>query len=230
MANMTEETTVEVAPRPAFGKNANRRLRAGGRIPANVYGMDADPYAVSVDPRRIGDVLRLESGHNTILRLTIEGGKRSRDVMIREIQRDPLTDGLVHVDFVRIDPTKELQVNVPIRLVGTPEGVKNESGFLDFVHREVMVSCLPAGIPEHLDADVTHLHLNQHVSFSDLAVGEGVKILDDPETIIAVVSITKVEEEAPAEDEEAVEDEAAAEGETAPQAGEGEAASAESKD
>ncbi len=229
MATMTEKT-VDVAPRPEFGKNANRRLRAGGRIPGNVYGMATDPYAVSVDPRRIGEVLRLESGHNTILRLTIEGGKKSRDVMIREIQRDPLTDNLVHVDFVRIDATKELHVKVPIRLVGLAEGVKNEGGFLDFIHREVMVSCLPAGIPQHLDADVTHLHLNQHVSFSDLAVGEGVEILDDPETIIAVVSITKVEEEAPAEDEEVAEGEIAAEGEAAPQAGEGEGASPESKD
>jgi large subunit ribosomal protein L25 len=203
MANMTEKTSVEVAPRSEFGKNANRRLRAKGKIPANVYGMDADPFAVSVDPRRVGDVLRLESGHNTIFKLTIEGGKQSRDVMIREMQRDPVTDGLVHVDFVRIDATKELHVKVPIRIVGLAEGVKNEGGFLDFIHREITVACLPINIPEHLDVDVSDLHLNQHVSFSDLSVGDGVKILDDPETIIAVISITKAEEEeTPAEGED----------------------------
>jgi len=208
MANAAEKTMVDVEPREARGKNACRRLRADGKVPGNVYGMDAAPYAVAVSPRRIAEVLKLESGVNTILNLSLSGGKQSRAVLIRELQRDPVTENIVHVDFVRIDPTKKLHVAVPIHLIGTPEGVKNDGGILDFVHREVEVACLPANIPEHLELDVSGLHINQNVSVSDLTVGEDIELLDDPEAIIAVVSITKAEVAAAEEEEEAAEAEA----------------------
>ena len=193
MAKVSATTSVEVESRSERGKNEARRIRAQGRIPGNVYGMELAPYAISVDPRRVEEVLQLGSGRNTILRLSLAGGKESRDVMLRELQRDPVTDQLVHVDFVRVDRAKPVTVAVPVNLVGTPFGVKNEGGIMDFIQRQVEVSCLPFVIPEHLDVNVSELHLNQHVAVKDLHVGEGISVLDDPEAILAVVAPTRAE-------------------------------------
>jgi len=187
------KTVVEVQARTEHGKNASRRLRAVGLVPGNVYGLELAPFAVALPARRVSEVLRLASGQNTVLTLSMGEGTQKREVMIRELQRDPLSGHVVHVDFVRLDPNRKVHVRVPVRLIGLAEGVKNESGILDFVHREVEVACLPSAIPEHFDVDVSGLHVNQHISVSDLTVDEGVNVLDDPTTILAVVSITKAE-------------------------------------
>jgi large subunit ribosomal protein L25 len=191
--------TLEVEPRTDSGKNACRRIRAAGRIPANVYGMSLPPFMVAVEPRGIEEVLRQDTGVNTIFTLRLKGEERTRESMIRELQRDPLTERPLHVDFLRVDVTKPVHVKVPIRLVGTATGVKNEGGIVDFVHREVLVECLPADIPDYLEVDVSELHLHQHVSISDLRALEGIKILDDPHHIVAVVSAPKAEEAPAAE-------------------------------
>jgi large subunit ribosomal protein L25 len=224
MASSNEQLVVGVDAREGKGKNACRRMRATGKVPGNVYGMKLDSFAVSVEARRIEEILRLGSGRNTIFTLSLGDGQQSRAVMLRELQRDPVSERLVHVDFLRVDPTKKVHVQVPVRLLGTPEGVKNEGGVIDFVHREVEVSCLPSAIPEHLDVDVSHLHINQNVAVKELTATEGVEILDDLETILAVVASPRVEvEEAPEAEE--VEAEAAAEG-----AAEDEAKTEESKE
>jgi large subunit ribosomal protein L25 len=215
-----EKVVLEVERRTDTGKNACRRLRARGRIPGNVYGLDRPPFMVAVSPKRIEEVLRLESGVNTIFNLALVGEDRTREAMIKELTRDPLTEAPLHVDFVRVDPKRAIHVRIPIRLIGIATGVKNEGGIVDFVHREVQVECLPALIPEHLDVDVSELHLNQHVSIKDLASTEGVRILDDPEQIVAVVTAPRLEEvPVAAEAAPAVEGEAAKE-EAAPAAGE----------
>ncbi|HXV75015.1 MAG TPA: 50S ribosomal protein L25, partial [Candidatus Polarisedimenticolaceae bacterium] len=141
MATTDKAPVVDVAQRVEFGKNANRRLRAAGNIPGNVYGLGLEPYSVSVSPRRIDEILKSASGRNSIIRLSLAGGKASRAVMLREIQRDPVSEQLLHIDFVRVDENKPVHVRVPVHLVGTPIGVKNEGGVLDFVHRDVEVSC-----------------------------------------------------------------------------------------
>lgn len=199
MVKSSEQIVIPVTARTDRGKNASRRLRAAGMVPGNVYGMTLDPYAVAVDPRRIEEILHLGSGRNTIFRLSLGEGKQSRAVMLRELQRDPVRETLVHVDFLRVDETKPVEVSVPVHLVGMPFGVKNEGGVVDFVHRTVEISCLPSAIPEHFDVDISALHLNQHVAVKDIAAGEGIEVLDDPETILAVVAPPRVEEAAPAE-------------------------------
>jgi large subunit ribosomal protein L25 len=216
MSSEIAKTNIQVETRTEKGKNECRRIRAKGKVPGNVYGLDLSPYSISVDPRRVEEVLQLGTGRNTILRLALAGASETRDVMLRELQRDPVSDELIHIDFVRVDPEKEVTVSVPVNLVGTPLGVKNEGGIMDFVQRRVEVSCLPFAIPERLDLDVSELHLNQNVSVKDLQVGEGVAVLDDGDTILAVVAQTRAEvaEEAVAEGEEEAEgEEAAAEGE-----------------
>lgn len=208
-----EQINVEVHARSEKGKNACRRIRAAGMIPGNVYGLDLAPFPVSVRPQTVEEILHLERGRNTIFRLQLAGGEESRDVMLREIQRDPVSERLVHVDFVRVDPDKPVVVAIPVNLVGTAEGVKNEGGILDFVQRTVQITCLPSAIPDRLDVDVSGLHVNQNVSVKELVVGEGVTVLDDPETILAVVAQSRAEVSA----EEAAAAEAEAEGAEEPE-------------
>ena len=218
MASSSEQLVVSVDPRDYRGKNACRRLRTTGMVPGNVYGMNLDSFAVAVEARRVEEILRLGSGRNTIFTLSLGEGEESRAVMLRELQRDPVSERLVHVDFLRVDPKKTVQVRIPVRLVGTPEGVKNEGGVIDFVHRLVEVACMPSSIPEHLDVDVSHLHNNQNVAVKDLQTEAGVEILDDPETILAVVAAPRVEVEETPELEEGVEEAATdVEGEAKPE-------------
>jgi large subunit ribosomal protein L25 len=214
MATAEENIVLEVTGRDETGKNANRRLRATGVIPGIVYGLDRDPFKVAVDPARIEAVLRLKSGANTIFSLELKGEDKRRDAMIKELQRDPVSERAVHVDFVRVDLTKAVQVRVPVVLVGIAEGVKTDGGVMDFVLREVLVECLPGNIPEHLDVDISALHINQHVSLSDVTIGEGVKVLDELDQIVAGVSAPRAEEEKPEEVDE-LEGEEAAEGDEA---------------
>jgi large subunit ribosomal protein L25 len=197
---MSTTIIVEAEERTDLGKNASGRLRRGGGVPGVVYGLDRPPFTVGVPARKIHEVLSLETGRNTIFTLSLKGQDRSRAVMIKALQRDPVTERLVHVDFVRVDLTKAVKVNVPIRVVGIPEGVKAEGGLLEFVLRQVEVQCLPADIPEHLDLDVSALRMNQHLSVKDLPVKERVTILDEPEAIVCVVAMPK-EEAAPVVEE-----------------------------
>jgi len=199
---MIKNIIVEAAERSDLGKNANRRLRKDGGVPGVVYGLDRPPFTVGVGARKIEEVLGLETGRNTIFTLSLTGQDRTRAVMIKALQRDPVTERLVHVDFVRVDLAKAVRVNVPVRLIGTAEGVKTDGGLLEFIHREIAVECLPADIPEHLDLDVTALRLNQHLSVKDLPARDRVTILDDPESIVCVVAMPK-EEAAPVVEEAA---------------------------
>jgi len=198
---MREKITLEVEPREETGKNANRRLRGSGQVPGVVYGLDKNPFLVSVSPKRLGEILHLESGRNTIFTLSLVGQDQTRAAMIKELQRDPVTEDLLHVDFIRLDLQKTITVSIPVRLEGTPEGVKNEGGVVDFIHREIEVECLPKDIPEHVDVDVSGLHINQNVSVADLPVTEGVRILDEPSTVIAVVVPPRTEAVAVEEEE-----------------------------
>jgi large subunit ribosomal protein L25 len=214
----TQKVILEVQTREGLGKGPNRRLRAAGRIPANVYGLGLDSFAVSVDPSRVEDLLRSGSGRNTILTLAMKGADDSRDVMIREIQRDPVHEGLRHIDFVRLDPNRKMQVRVPVHLIGSSEGVKNEGGLIDFIHREVHINCLPSAIPSHLEGDNSELHIGQQLAVKDLKGIENVEMVDDLDMVVLVVAQPKVEEEpGEAEEEEVVVegDEAPAEGQPA---------------
>ena len=187
---------------------------------------------VAVRPREIDHLLKQAMGRNTVFTLRLGGeGGTTREAMIRELQRDPVSELMLHIDFVRVDPTKMVHVRVPVRLIGTPEGVKNEGGIVDFVHRDVEVECLPTAIPGHLDVDISALHINQNVSVKDLGAEENVQVLDPPESIIAVVVAPKAE----AEPTDAEEEAEVAEGEETDddakaKEGEGEGDSGEKKD
>ena len=145
-----------------FNKNAARRVRAAGKIPAVLYGSGLDPVAVEVDPKQISRILFSETGHNTIFDVEIPGQSTAK-AMIVDWQREPIKDQLIHIDLKRIALDKVLRVKVRVKLLGIPVGVKTEGGILDQVLRQVEIECLPADIPSHIDVDVSELAMYQVV-------------------------------------------------------------------
>lgn len=194
---MTQSLNVEASPREDFGKNAARRLRQAGRIPAVVYGGGGPAIPVAVDPRTIGQILRSELGHNAIFMLAIRGKAPAR-VMLRDWQVDPVRGDLLHVDMVRVALDVKVKVKIPVHVTGEAKGVKVQGGVFEFVLREVEVECLPDDIPEHLAIDVTELTIGRNLRVSDLPLGPRVKVLTDRARVVAHVVTLKAEEEKPA--------------------------------
>lgn len=203
------EFTIEVTEREATGKGPNRRLRGEGLIPAVVYGGKRDSVPIQLDRRSLLDLMRATEGQNPIFLLKMAGTDKSRHAMIRDIQIDPVSRYVLHVDFLRILMTETLKVFVDIEPQGTPVGVKNEAAVMDFVTREVEVECLPDKIPAKLEIDVSGLHVGEHVEAKDLVMPEGVKLLEDLDTVIVSVSYAKMELEVEEEEEELLEAEQA---------------------
>ncbi|MBS1815079.1 MAG: 50S ribosomal protein L25 [Acidobacteria bacterium] len=197
MANTANVTAITATPRTGkFNKNAARRVRVAGLIPGVVYGAGQDSVAVTVDPKVVTQILHSEAGHNSIFDLNIEGAAATKG-MIVDWQYEPIKGKLLHVDLKRIAMDKAMRVSVPVMLVGTATGVKNQGGILDQVLREVHIECLPADIPSHIDVDVTNLALHGVIRVSDLPHGGKIKFLDDEDATVAHVTIVK--EEAAAE-------------------------------
>ncbi|MFB3904846.1 MAG: 50S ribosomal protein L25 [Acidobacteriota bacterium] len=204
------DTVVQATVRQTIGKNENRRLRARGRIPGVVYGRGITPIAVSVDPRDIHRILHSDTGRNTIFKLDVDG--TSRDVLIRDMQLDPLHDTLVHADFQAIAMDETMVFDVPVEPVGTAKGVKTGGGLLEVVLRTIQVECLPGDVPQHIAVDVNDLDVGGTIRVSQLQVdAEKIKILNDPDLVVLSVVLPaaeKVEEvAAPAEEEAAAEPE-----------------------
>jgi large subunit ribosomal protein L25 len=197
-----------------FNKNAARRVRVAGKIPAVLYGPGHDPVAVEVDPKQISRILFSETGHNTIFDVEVTGQKAAK-AMIVDWQREPINDSLIHIDMKRIALDKALRVSVRVKLLGIPVGVKTAGGILDQVLREVEIECLPVNIPSHIDVDVSHLELHGVLRVSGLPHSEKIKYLNSEDATVA--HVVTIREEAPtaAEVEAAATAAAAAEATTA---------------
>lgn len=187
------EMTIEVQPRDKTGTNPNRRLRAGGKIPAVVYGAGKDSLSIEVDRKRLIDLLRSSGGDNAVFLLKLSSTGQERHAMIRDMQLNPITREIIHLDFQRVVMTEKVRVQVAVELVGTAPGVKTEGGVLDFSHREVHVECLPGDIPKTLTLDVNELHLGQHLTAGDLKPPAGVTLLDEPDRVLVSVMHAKTE-------------------------------------
>jgi len=184
-----------------FNKNAARRVRAAGKIPAVLYGAGAEAIAVEVDPKQITRILFSETGHNTIFDVQVDGSATAK-AMIVDSQREPIKDQLIHIDMKRIALDKLLRVSVRVKLLGIPVGVKAEGGILDQVLREVEIECLPADIPNHIDVDVTGLAMHGVLRVSDLPHSEKIKYLKNEDATVAhVVAIREEVVAAPVEGE-----------------------------
>ncbi len=203
------ESTIEVQQRVAEGKNANRRLRAAGVIPAVLYGGGGDSVPIQINQHQIDELLRSRAGENTVFLLKLEGTKKSRHSMIRDLQKDSITGHLIHIDFQRILLDQKIKLAVPVEIVGVPEGVKTEGGILDFVTREVEIECLPTQIPNQIRVDVEALHVGQHIEAGQIELPKGIELLTDRERVLVSIAIARVVEEEAEESEELLEAETA---------------------
>jgi len=187
------EVKIEVEKREGTGKGVARRLRAEGFIPGVVYGGGKETVPIQLHRKTLLDLFK-EGGHeNRIFLLQLAGTGKSRHAMIRDLQIDPVSQQIAHIDFQRILLTDKLKVKVHIELQGLPVGVKNEAGILDFITREVEVECLPTNIPPRLTLDVSDLHIGQHLEAKDLPLPEGVALVGDPSRPVAAVAHSRVE-------------------------------------
>lgn len=177
-----------------FNKNAARRVRVAGKIPAVLYGSGHDPVAVEVDPKQISRILFSETGHNTIFDVDVAGTATAK-AMIVDWQREPINDRLIHIDMKRIALDKALRVKVRVKLLGVPVGVKASGGILDQVLREVEIECLPADIPGHIDLDVSELAMHGALRVSDLPHSDKIKYLNHEDATVA--HVVSIREEAP---------------------------------
>jgi large subunit ribosomal protein L25 len=206
MPTVTEDSVLEAQPRAAGNKNDARRVRRSGRIPAVLYGAGKPAAAVSIDPRQVARILHSASGHNTIFDLTLDGGERTK-AMIVDWQYEPIKGSLLHIDLKRVAMDQRLKVKVPVLLKGEAAGVKQEGGILEQLLREVEIECLPGDIPSSIEVDVSHLIHGMVLRVSDLPHAEKLKFLSDANRPVAHVISVK-EEVAPTP--EAVAAEAAA--------------------
>jgi len=173
--------------RDAFGKNASYRIRRTGRIPAILYGEGQDSTPLVLSKKDVIQIIKSDLGLNSLFKISF--GSEERDVMIKDVQIDSITDEVLHADLIQIDMTKSIRVAVPVELVGEAVGVKTEGGFIDFMTRELTIECLPALIPEHFAVDVSALHLHQSIKAGDVAMPEGIKLINEPGVVIALVQM-----------------------------------------
>ncbi len=198
-----KELNLTVEKRDGTGKGINRRLREAGEIPAVVYGPATEPIPVKVKYQKL---YRLMHGVplNTIIDLAIDGDNGpARKVLIRGLQKDPVTGELLHLDFHHIPLDKPITLTIPVRAVGIPIGVKNFGGIVEHIRREVDISCLPTDIPGEVEVDISELNIGDSVHVSDLKI-ENVHIMTDPtRTLVTVVAPTVVKTAAETAEEEA---------------------------
>ena len=180
-------TVIEAQTRIPEGKNANRRIRKSGKIPAVIYGPGKEPAVLTLDPGDIKAVLRTETGQNTIFTVNIESAEQ-RSAMVKDYQLDPVKGKLIHVDLLEIAMDRLLTLMVDIELTGEPQGVKIDGGTLDFVTRAIEIECMPADIPEVIKLEVSALRVNDHIRAKDVNLGDNVRIITDPDVVIAMVS------------------------------------------
>lgn len=177
-----------------FNKNAARRVRVSGLVPAVVYGAGQDAVAVTVDPKAMLRILHSETGHNTIFDLAVAGA--TTKAMIVDWQNEPIKGKLLHLDLKRIAMDRAITVSVPVVLTGVPVGVKIGGGVLDQVLREVEVECLPTEIPNALEVDVTGLEMGQAIHVRELPHTGKLKFLGQEDAVVAHVTLVKEEADA----------------------------------
>lgn len=175
------------------GKGAARKLRSAQQIPGIIYGHNREPQMLALDWRELERMLERIAPETTVIELDLDG--TTSRTLIREIQRHPFKRQILHVDFQELVAGERVTVDVPVVLIGTPAGVRNAGGILDQVMREVTVEVDPSNIPNHIEADVSALDVNESLHVSNLVVPTGVEIQDDADATVCVIAPPRVEAE-----------------------------------
>jgi large subunit ribosomal protein L25 len=199
---MATEAKLKAELRSTTGKGAARKLRQQGKIPAIVYGAHEDAQSVTLDAHQTGLLFHSISVENTIIQLEVEGAAAPVATLVREVQAHPYKQEIVHVDFLRLETGVEVELDVPLVLIGTPKGVREEGGVLDHLVHELEVRCIPSAIPEQLSVDVTELEIGDSISLDQLEAPEGVTFLADTNMTLCAVHPPRLAEETEVDDEE----------------------------
>jgi len=195
------ENELVVQVREGTGKGVARKLRAAGHIPGICYGRSGSSIGIALNPKALGRLLaESTAGMNTLIDLRVEGGGAydGKPMLVKELQRDPVTGSMLHVDLYAVDLQQAIQVSVPIHVTGTAEGVKM-GGILDQTLRELELECMPEAIPQEIPVDVSALDIGQSLHVRDLVLPEGVTLQSDPDLAVVLVAAPAAEEEAAAE-------------------------------
>jgi large subunit ribosomal protein L25 len=198
MAQTQNQVIVEGAPRSDRGKNEARRLRQTGKVPAVLYGGKGNSITLAVNAKQVGAILRSATGHNTLFQIDLAG--KHEPAILKDWQTDPVTGRLLHVDLLRVAMDVRMRVSVPVHTFGEPAGVKQQGGVYEVVTREVEIECLPADIPTEFKIDVSGLMLGNQLRAAEIPLDTAkLKLITDPERVLAHVVALKVEEEKPVE-------------------------------
>ncbi|MBG85396.1 MAG: 50S ribosomal protein L25 [Verrucomicrobiales bacterium] len=201
---------LSVNSRTATRRSAAKKLRREGRAPAVIYGKIADPQALDVDAKEFGNLVSSAGTDNFLCDIEVAGDERpQRFAIVKEIQRHPLSQQILHIDFHEIRHDEEIEAQVPIDIVGDAYGVKTEGGLLETVMHEVTVRCLPDKLPSVIEIDVTELHAGHAIHVSDVVCPEGVKLSNEPSLAVVHVVESKASKTEPGEGEGEGEGEAA---------------------
>ena len=205
---MSGNAVLMAEPRPSKGKEAAKRLRKQGDLPAVVYGEASPSVVCSVSRKALEDILHSE-GRNAIVSLVVGGeGEDPQTTIIKELQRHPFQGGILHVDFQRISLTEQLIVEVAVVASGIPVGVRQDGGVLEHMLHSMEIECLPTQIPDKIEVDVSGLVIGDTVHVEDISVAEGLRIVTEGDrSVFVVVPPTVVKEVEEEEEEEAAIDE-----------------------
>ena len=198
------QSSLRVKPRKRIGKSGAREVRKEGNIPAILYGQGEDSVPLVVQPDELKQALSNNAGMNTVLELEIDGSEPSakKFSMLGEVQKDPLKNKVIHIDFLAIDMEKNVKVKVPVNTQGRSEG-ERKGGKLEKLMRTIDLECLPGNIPDSIEIDVSSLNMGDFVDIASLTLGEGVKILrDGSEKVVHVIVERSMEEIEEAEEVE----------------------------
>lgn len=186
------ELKINAELRQDSGKGAARRVRAAGKVPAVVYGRGMEPLSITVDRREFIGALHSDAGMNILLSLQVDGD--SILALTKDLQTDPVRGSVLHADFIKIDRTQEVEVDVPVHLIGDAPGVK-EGGILEQPLSQVHVRSLATEVPDHVDADISALTIGDSLRVSELAEGREFHILNDPNAVVVSIAAPITEEE-----------------------------------
>jgi large subunit ribosomal protein L25 len=193
-----EQIIVEAAPRTTRGKNAARRVRRTGQVPAVLYGGAGGAEALEVNAKQVAAILHSASGHNTIFKVRLQQGEHA--AILKDWQVDPVKGNLLHVDLMRIAMDVRMRVKVPVHTFGEAQGVKLQGGIFEMVTREVEIECLPGEIPTEFRMDISELMIGKQLRAADISLDPAkIKLVTDPQRVIAHVVALRAEEEVPAE-------------------------------
>jgi len=215
-----EVTDLAAQVRKEQKKGPARRLRQNGLVPAVFYGRSAENILLAIKNDELAKLYKDKKNHAFIKLIIDDGGNKKIEKLslIKELQVQPLTGKLYHADFYEVDIKRKITMEVSLRFVGKAIGVEN-GGELQHIRREVKVSCLPLNLPDHIDVDVTNLDIGDSIKIRDLKIGEGITVLDRPDSAVAAVQVIKVAKEPVKEEVAAEEGAATVEGEASAAAG-----------